>query len=213
VEDVGTYRAQYAGEVEYVDAEIGRLLAALGERGPDTVVVFVADHGESIGENDFWFTHGRYLSEALVRVPLILRAPGLTPGVRDDVAGLLDLAPTLLALLGVGADALPGRDLLAVGAELASSEVLLANHHRPMERVGLVADGYKYVRERQGARIDESVIRLGGDDAHLEPAPERIPAMRARLRTLRSELLTTPERRQPLSEDDEAALRALGYAE
>ncbi|MBW2400612.1 MAG: sulfatase, partial [Deltaproteobacteria bacterium] len=75
--EVAFYRAGYDGEIHYLDAELGRLLSVLDEREltPRSVVVFTADHGESLGERDYWFAHGDRLDEALVRVPLLLRVP------------------------------------------------------------------------------------------------------------------------------------------
>lgn len=97
-------RHAYAGETLYTDAEAGRLLdgiAALGlaER---TIVVFTSDHGEEFGEHG-WKGHDETLYEEVLHVPLIVRAPGLVPaGVRvRPQASLVDVAPTLLELLGV----------------------------------------------------------------------------------------------------------------
>ncbi|MCB9903576.1 MAG: sulfatase [Planctomycetes bacterium] len=97
---------RYDGEVHAVDAEIGRLLDVLRASGEleNTLVLIVADHGESLGEHDYWFEHGRYAYEATCRVPGILRVPdalahGDPVGVRDGDLSLCDLAPTILDLL------------------------------------------------------------------------------------------------------------------
>ncbi|MBK7874588.1 MAG: sulfatase [Planctomycetes bacterium] len=100
----------YDGEVRYVDAEIGRLLDALRARGDlaNTLVIVTADHGESLGEHDDWFEHGRDACEGCVRVPLIVRFPDDAPEERrrararcDADVSLTDLAPTLLDWLGL----------------------------------------------------------------------------------------------------------------
>ncbi len=103
---------RYDGEIAHTDREIGRLLTALREAGheDDTVVVFSADHGEQFGERGRRFHDN--LDEPVARIPLVIAAPGLAPGVRRDVAQQIDLLPTLLALLDVAPPAaLPGRDL------------------------------------------------------------------------------------------------------
>jgi arylsulfatase A-like enzyme len=112
--DVSIVRDLYDGEIHFADAEIGRLLDRLAEAGrlDDTLVVVTSDHGESLGEHDYWFEHGRYAYEPTTRVPLILRLPPAHPdagatGVRQGAVSLVDLAPTLLEL--AGADALPNR--------------------------------------------------------------------------------------------------------
>ena len=91
----------YDGEVAYADAEVGRLRRELVERGPGKDVVFVvtSDHGEGLGEHGE-ATHGPFLYQTTLHVPLIVVAPGRWPAGRR-VKGLVsnvDVAPTLLAL-------------------------------------------------------------------------------------------------------------------
>ncbi|HUP42509.1 MAG TPA: sulfatase-like hydrolase/transferase [Thermoanaerobaculia bacterium] len=100
------FRARpYAGEIAYVDQEVGRLLSAIDAEGmtDHTVVLAVADHGESLGEHGERY-HSRSLYEDAVRVPLILAVPALPDdarGVAIDgfVVTLADLYPSLLELL------------------------------------------------------------------------------------------------------------------
>lgn len=92
--------ALYRGEVAYFDAEVGRLEAGLqGFSAPeDTVFVLTSDHGEEFMDHA-GFEHGHSLYDELVRVPLILRAPGrLVPGVVDAPVRHIDVAPTLAEL-------------------------------------------------------------------------------------------------------------------
>jgi arylsulfatase A-like enzyme/Tfp pilus assembly protein PilF len=105
----------YNGEVAYADAQVARLLEALDETGDrgHTLIVVVGDHGESLGEHDER-THGMLLYEAVLRIPLIVSAPGWTPAVRREPVSLLDVAPTVLLALGLGAaDGMGGVNLLA----------------------------------------------------------------------------------------------------
>lgn len=98
------YVARYDAEISYVDQEIGRLLAGLGEKRllTDTLTAFTADHGESLGEHDYYFNHGRLGFQTCLHVPLVLHWPGrLAPAVDRSPVELLDLAPTLLAAAGV----------------------------------------------------------------------------------------------------------------
>ncbi len=123
----------YDGEISEVDEQVGRLLAALDQRGiaGRTVVAVAADHGESLGEHGE-LTHGLLLYEPTLHVPLILRAPGrLTPRVVRMPVSLVDLAPTLAGLLGhpfsgPGLKPRDGRDLAAdllAGREPGAGEV------------------------------------------------------------------------------------------
>ena len=100
----------YAGEIAFVDAELGRLLGALEQRygTQGTLVIATSDHGESLGEHGEW-THSYTVYDATQRIPLLLAGAGLPEGhVAPGPASLLDVAPTLLAW--VGAPALPGAD-------------------------------------------------------------------------------------------------------
>lgn len=92
------YISRYDGEIAYADSQIARLLAQIGEK---TVVIFTSDHGETLVESDYYFSHGARLSEEALRVPLIIRAPGLSlKGKRiGGLATLADVLPTALALL------------------------------------------------------------------------------------------------------------------
>ncbi len=110
-------RPGYDGEIAVIDAQIGRLLAALEATGrrERTIVVAVADHGESLGEHGE-STHSIFIYDAVARVPFLVEAPGLlAPGVVDDaVVSVVDVAPTVLGLLGIaGASPMDGRDVIA----------------------------------------------------------------------------------------------------
>lgn len=98
---------RYDTEVAASDAAIGRLLRGLETHfAPDEmIVVFAADHGESLGEHDYW-GHGRYLYEPSLRVPLGIRWKGtVEQRVIERQATILDIAPTVLGLLDIEAPA------------------------------------------------------------------------------------------------------------
>jgi len=93
-------RGAYDGEVAAVDRALGRLLDAAERRGP-LLTVFTADHGESLGEHGEG-THGFFVYDATVLVPLVVRLPGrVAPGESPAPARLVDVAPTVLELLGL----------------------------------------------------------------------------------------------------------------
>jgi arylsulfatase A-like enzyme len=118
--DVAHLVALYDGEIAYVDTLVDRLLAALRERGLEesTLVVFTADHGEDLHEHNRYFFHSPSMYSSSLHVPLVMSWPGTLPaGARTDhPASLVDVAPTVLSLLGLpappaflGKDLLPGR--------------------------------------------------------------------------------------------------------
>jgi arylsulfatase A-like enzyme len=216
--EVAFYRAGYDGEVHYLDTEVGRLLAVLdhSELSENTIVVFTADHGESLGERDYWFAHGDRLDDSLVRVPLLLSVPGFPPARRYDIAGLVDVMPTLLRLAtGKAVDsAAPGRDLLASDARATDSVPYLATlGGGGPTRFGIVADGHKFVMTHSVGGWTTELHRLGHEDRNLaDRDPERTRNLHERLLLLRAGMESSaPVRRQRLSEQDQQNLRALGY--
>lgn len=217
--DVAFYRAGYHGEIAQVDAAIGRLLAGVDAAADDDLlVVFAADHGEALGEHDFWFAHGHHLTDELVRVPLWMRVPGRPPGRRDDVVSLADLFPTIVALvLGEQAPrAYPGRNLFAPdAAEQTSTPYLDTLSAFRERRLGLVEDGYKLILTHRDGQWYAELFQQGRESLDLSaPAPQVVARLRTRLDALRDRYdRGAPERREDFSEEEEAALRALGYLE
>ena len=105
----------YLASTAFVDAQIGRVLAALDE-GPhadDTIVVLLSDHGFHLGEKGRWAK--RSLWEESTRVPLIIAGAGIAPALRAAPVGLVDVYPTLLDLCGLEpAPDLDGHSLVPV---------------------------------------------------------------------------------------------------
>jgi len=109
--------AQYRGEVDYLDQQLGRLLER--PRFRDGVVAFTSDHGESFGSGEVWFSHVG-LFPATLHVPMILSWPGGPTGeVVSYPVEHIHLGRTLLDLAGFQGDDFPGRSLLAA---IGSSE-------------------------------------------------------------------------------------------
>jgi arylsulfatase A-like enzyme/Tfp pilus assembly protein PilF len=94
----------YDGEIAWSDALVGRLLEALREDGrlAQTVVVVVGDHGESLGEHEEP-THGFFVYDATVQIPLIVAGPGVPARTVTEQVRIVDVMPTALELLGARA--------------------------------------------------------------------------------------------------------------
>ncbi|NOT30102.1 MAG: sulfatase, partial [Planctomycetes bacterium] len=111
------YRARYEAEIRFFDRELGRLIDGLRARGwlERVLLVFTADHGESLGEHGYYFSHGQNLHRELLRVPLFLRPPGGAEVTRrsNAPASHLDLYPTVLNAFGLAPGPTRGIDLLA----------------------------------------------------------------------------------------------------
>lgn len=117
--------APYDGEVAYTDATLGRMLDELQAAGAldRTLIVVVADHGEALGERGER-THGLFAYESTLRIPLIVWSRGrIRPAIVPDAAGLVDVVPTILDLLGLAAARSDGHSLRTrVAGDATSTE-------------------------------------------------------------------------------------------
>ena len=111
-------RALHLGEVAELDAGFQDLLAMLDRKGlGEADFLLTSDHGESFGEHGHW-QHANSVFEQQVRIPFLLRGPGIAPGERTMPVSLIDVPPTLAALAGAPMDPTwAGRDLLSAGSE------------------------------------------------------------------------------------------------
>ena len=91
---------RYDSEIAYTDAAVGRLVAAVRKRQPNTIIVVAADHGEEFDEHGGRY-HGSTLYDEQLRVPLIISVPGIPAHVVEGPVEMLDIAPTLLNLLDI----------------------------------------------------------------------------------------------------------------
>jgi choline-sulfatase len=131
-EQVRIARAAYYGLVEFADEQIGILLDALQANGlaDDTIVIYIADHGESLGQHGLWYKCTFY--EPSARIPLIVRWPGtVQAGSRyRRVTSLLDVVSTMLEVAGADREFTDGDSLLPLlaGVDQDSDGMALAEY-------------------------------------------------------------------------------------
>lgn len=175
----------YDDRIRDMDRILGRLLDRLQADGllQDTVIVLTADHGEEFWEHGGW-VHGAKLYDELLHVPLIMKGPGLPRGaVIPGQVGLIDLAPTVLDLLGVAekVESFQGMSFFPwLGGHrdgplrefVFSGEVhvggrwppIWSHDHRdkPLYRIGSCrGEGWKYIWDEEGDQ--EELYDLGLD--------------------------------------------------
>jgi arylsulfatase A-like enzyme len=113
--------AVYDSEIYFVDLQLQRIFAALEASGQadHTMIVLTADHGQGLGDHDWWFH--RLLYQEQIRVPLIVKIPGGHTGVTvREVARTIDIFPTVLQTLGLAVPSgIDGEDLLELVGEKA----------------------------------------------------------------------------------------------
>jgi arylsulfatase A-like enzyme len=96
--EIAATRTAYNSAIARIDKAVGRLLDRLPS---NAIVVVLADHGESLGEHGLYFAHDFTVYDELLRVPLMLRAPGVAPAEEWAAVSLIDVMPTICALAGL----------------------------------------------------------------------------------------------------------------
>jgi arylsulfatase A-like enzyme len=201
--DLPFYVARYDAEIRYADQQIERLLDELRRRGfyDQMVTVMTADHGESLGEHNYWFDHGMFGFQTCLHVPLVVRFPGVaTPRVDAAPVELVDLAPTLLDLAGRRLRDhtwMRGRSLVArLRGELAGARDVAfaeAGYSSRPDWIRVATDGrftlhhlFERADRRRVAHADVpwALFDLSEDPGETVNVADRNPEVLAHLRTL-----------------------------
>ena len=198
-------RDRYDGEVAFVDQQLGRVLSALEKSpfGARTAVVITSDHGEAFSEHGM-IRHGFELWEELVRVPLIVKVPGVAARRVTARRSAIDVVPTLLDLCKVpfapraNNDFLSGQSLLpdllrAPGAPDPERPVFIDMARGPYnaERQALIEQDLKLT-------VSEGRV-LGLYDLAADPAEKHdISSEKARLLPMRAALAALKSQRRPV---------------
>lgn len=232
----------YDAEVLSLDESLRRLFAALEPLGVlrNAIVVITADHGEGFQDHGY-IGHGKSLYNELIRVPLIIRVPGLA--TRVDVwepVSLIDLAPALLDWAGIAVpEAFEGRSLKSValrsqpgsvsqpgrpadGARPVISEraaVMTGNDLNPTHQRALILGNKKYIgAATNDGELDGELYDLGADPGEKRPLSvgalegERLRRALDQAASRGARGAATPQSR-PLDAQTREIMRALGYGE
>ncbi len=224
VSDIGYPVSQYDGAIAYWDttfAAFADRLADLGLRD-QTLLVLTADHGEEMTEHRMWFDH-HGLYDTNVHVPLILSAPGALPAgaVVERTVSLLDVAPTILDLLGLGplAAGMDGRSLVPLLQGEARSagpqEGLLLTECSWMKKRALRTERWKAIFSLEPDFHDRPAVELydllvdPGERCNLAAArPHVVEELREALERRLSERMAASDRPDPFSYQDLSMARA-----
>ncbi len=167
--------------------------------------------------------HGQTLFEPLVRVPLIVRGPGVAPGPRQTPVSHVDLAPTLLELAGVGAgDGWQGQSLagsIRTGAEPSARPVAMeiaGEPKMPPVRQRAIRDGrHKLITSFEDARWADALYDLEADPGERRNLARRQPDVVATLRRRLRDIVAQEAETVAMADDDDEViaerLRELGY--
>lgn len=213
----------YDAEVAQNDRAFGDLLDELEDRGltEETAVIYVSDHGEEFAEHGRW-EHGLSLYEEVLRVPLVMRLPGVPPRRVEAPAQHVDVLPTLLGYLGIEAPPNDGRNLLAARRRGDDPPDVYTHLDVDGHRAASVMRGhYKLVLPQSPSQGTKPMLfDLDADPGELENLASERPDIVERMlgllteRNLADEVESAEEiEDDQLDEDVRRRLRALGYVD
>jgi len=217
----GDYRHRYACEVRYVDRHLGRLLDRLAADpgSARTLIVVTADHGEALGEDEYWFAHGHSIAPDQVRVPLLLVGPGIAAGeVVERPVTNVSLFATLLERAGVAPPAPPAAPSLFEPSESAffveaptELGVVVSNLYL-RRRLDPASPTLAFTAVEHRAAIGPSESPRPGEAVAGVLAEQALERHRLEALEARSEL-ARDRRPVVLTPEELEVLRALGYGE
>lgn len=186
-------RAAYYGLCSFMDHGVGQVLEALRASGQEgeTLVIYLSDHGEMLGDHGFWTKQLMY--EGSVAVPLIMAGPGAPPGHRVSTpVSLLDVAATARAQVGIHHPTLPGVPLTRLAQEPAQPErTVFSEYHDGGSSTATFMvrwDDWKYIHY-VGERPQLFHLRQDPEECHdraIHPDPEAQQALAEGERRLRA---------------------------
>lgn len=206
--------ARYREEVAEADRQVSRLIAALADRESSTLIVATSDHGEAFGEHGE-ISHSVFVYDTTLRIPLVVAGPGIKAGTRiNEPVSLLDVAPTVMKVLGVPAMDTDGADL---SAALAGSEpgerALYAESFAPLLDFGwsplraVRQGGWKYIDAPKPELYHVAHDSAESSNVFTTERP-RATTMQAQVERYSSSDVPVSPRTDP---ESMARLQALGY--
>ncbi len=141
----------YYATVQFMDEQVGKILDELDQLGlrESTMIVFASDHGYHLGEHTFW--QKANLHEEVIRVPLIVSAPGMAANRSDSIVELVDIFPTVCELTGTAVpDSVEGKSLVPV---MKDPKAVIHDGARSFVAKGesLRTPGFSYMRYKDGS--------------------------------------------------------------
>ena len=216
------YVSQYDGEIRYQDEQFKRLLDTLKQLDlyDEALIIFSSDHGEGMGEHNYYFAHGEKLYNQLTHVPLIIKYGRQMRGKRKDFVQHIDIVPTILKIIELEPDSrFRGRDLRK---EQETDREIFAAMESPTlidgTKFSIVLDGFKLIYTpiytqyelfdlNSDPYEEQNLIK---DDKYQKQAED----LKIRMKRIRGEdflKLDAVNRPQELTDEEREKLKSLGY--
>ncbi|WP_299687711.1 choline-sulfatase [uncultured Tateyamaria sp.] len=167
--DIRRSRRAYFANISYLDDKIGDLLGALEGTRQEAIILFVSDHGDMLGERGLWFKMSFY--EGSARVPLMICAPSMAPGLVTDPVSTIDVCPTLCDLSGVDmSEVAPwtaGQSLVPQGQGVARTEPVAMEYAAEASYAPMVSLRYGKWKYNRCALDPDQLFDLDADPHEL----------------------------------------------
>ncbi len=234
ITDINYYISQYDGEISFMDNQIGAVLTELKRLDlyDNTLIVITSDHGESMGERNFYFVHGVNLYDELLKVPLIISGRNVIPRgkIINSQVRLIDIMPTILDIVNIQSNnIMQGISLLPLIREkdvpkLDSFSEVYFKDRRHLK--GIRTDKWKFIEVYNVItnKYSYELYDLENDPRELnnlvEEKPKEVSLFKEKLRDytfscqkIRSSILGKDFIDKPviLDEETKERLRSLGY--
>ncbi len=180
-------RQAYFANISYLDDKIGEILQTLEDTRQEAVILFVSDHGDMLGERGLWFKMSFY--EGSSRVPMMIAAPQMKPGLNETPVSNIDVCPTLCDLAGVSMDEMmewtTGQSLVPMGQGVERTEPVAMEYAAEGTEAPMVSLRYGKWKYNRCALDPDQLFDLDADPHELTNLAEE-PAHQGTRQTLRA---------------------------
>ncbi|MCL2833627.1 MAG: sulfatase-like hydrolase/transferase [Treponema sp.] len=179
--------SHYYGNISLIDDQIGRITETLREQKiyDDTVILFLSDHGEQLGDQRCFMKHFGY--ESSIHIPMFIKAPGIRPGTCDRFVNQTDIVPTICSLAGISAPPrADGLDLLKTySGKAPEREYSVSNSAAGGGWFSIQTKKWKYIYYLNGGEHELYDISNGCEEENLA----RNPNYAGQVKTMQSALI------------------------
>ncbi|WP_299045596.1 choline-sulfatase [uncultured Tateyamaria sp.] len=186
-DDIRRSRRAYFANISYLDDKIGEVLEALEGTRQEAIILFVSDHGDMLGARGLWFKMSFY--EGSARVPLMIAAPSMAPGLVTDPVSNIDVCPTLCDLAGVDmSDVMPwttGQSLVPQGQGVERTEPVAMEYAAEASYAPMVSLRYGKWKFNRCALDPDQLFDLDADPQELTNLAD-VPAHQGTLAQLQA---------------------------
>ncbi len=180
-------RQAYFANISYIDDKIGEILQTLEDTRQEAIIVFVSDHGDMLGERGLWFKMSFY--EGSSRVPMMIAAPQMAPGLNETPVSNIDVCPTLCDLAGVSMEDVmewtTGQSLVPMGQGVERTEPVAMEYAAEGTQAPMVSLRYGKWKYNRCALDPDQLFDLDADPHELTNLADE-PANQGTRQTLRA---------------------------